>query len=190
LTAKNTIRCNHSFRKLEAWMIKYVFREPLTIKSARRANPQRIGEVLERISKENGGRLTPAATVAAARAERHPLHRHFEWSDAAAAEQYRLDQARTLIRSIRVFDTADPDRETRIAFVSIANGRDGRSYYSMSAVEASRQLQALVLVQAERDLEAWERRYSELADVCQTIKTLRETIAERRERLGLEAPPQ
>jgi hypothetical protein len=170
-------------------MIRYVFREPpITIKAAKAADPQQIGEALMAIATENGGRLTPAATVEAARAPEHVLHRHFEWQDRLAAEAYRLDQARTLIRVIRVIDD-ETDVPAQIAFLSVAE-KSGHVYYGKATIAASIQLQALVLQQAERDLTAWEKRYSELHDICTTVRELRETIAQRRARLlGEEASP-
>jgi hypothetical protein len=48
------------------------------------------------------GRLTPDAVVAAAVDPDSPLHSHFVWDDSEAADLYRIDQARTLIRSVRV----------------------------------------------------------------------------------------
>jgi hypothetical protein len=48
-----------------------------------------------------GGVLTPEDVLEAARREDSPLHVHFEWDDAKAGYQHRLDQARRLIR-IRV----------------------------------------------------------------------------------------
>lgn len=54
------------------------------------------------LSLERDGRLLPADVVEAARDPASPLHSHFEWNDSAAAEKYRLDQARTLIRSVKI----------------------------------------------------------------------------------------
>lgn len=164
-------------------MIRYIFKdEPVTIKGAKGADPQVIGEALMAISVEGGGHLSPAAVVGAARDRAHALHRHFEWRDQIAAEQYRLDQARTLIRVIRVIDDQGEDPTPGIAFLSVkANG--GHNYYTKSAVAASVQLQALVLQQAERDLHAWEKRYSEIQDICRSVRELRETVADRRRRL-------
>jgi hypothetical protein len=51
---------------------------------------------------DQNGRITPEAVVAAARDPKSPLHKHFEWDDAAAAVEHRLNQARTLIRSVKV----------------------------------------------------------------------------------------
>ena len=64
-------------------MIRYVFKEdePVRIKSAASADPQKIGEALQYIADQHGNRLTPKAIVEAARAEESPLHPHFEWND-------------------------------------------------------------------------------------------------------------
>lgn len=48
------------------------------------------------------GQLTPHNTVERARNPDNPLHAYFTWDDAKAAEERRLDQARLLIRSVRV----------------------------------------------------------------------------------------
>lgn len=51
---------------------------------------------------ERDGRLAPADVVAEASDPASPLHDYFEWDDSEAARKYRLSQARTLIRSIKV----------------------------------------------------------------------------------------
>ena len=56
---------------------------------------------------ERGGRLTPESVVAAARDPQSPLHDRFEWDDTAAANAWRLVQARQLIRSVHVNVTVD-----------------------------------------------------------------------------------
>lgn len=56
---------------------------------------------LEKLSRLNGGRLTPQAVVDDARDPASPLHERFEWDDSTAAHQYRLSQARELIRTVR-----------------------------------------------------------------------------------------
>lgn len=48
------------------------------------------------------GRLTPRLIVDEARDPRHPLHHRFEWDDGLAAEKWRREQARALIRSVAV----------------------------------------------------------------------------------------
>ncbi len=48
------------------------------------------------------GRLTPQEVVEAARAEASAIHGCFEWDDGKAAEAYRIEQARELIRRVKI----------------------------------------------------------------------------------------
>lgn len=64
-----------------------------------------VREALERL--ERDGRLTAAGVLDSARDSASPLHRCFEWDDSVAGERYRLDQARRLIRSVRVEITVE-----------------------------------------------------------------------------------
>ncbi len=61
-------------------------------------------EVVEAVKEleDRQGRLFPSEVLNAARDENSPLHDFFEWDDSAAAEAYRLDQARELIRRIKI----------------------------------------------------------------------------------------
>ena len=147
-------------------MIKYRFKEdePLTIKAADKANPQKIGEALTKISAINGGHLVPAAVVEAARDAKSVLHRHFEWSDKVAAEKFRLDQARSLIRCIHV-ESEDAESGVTRAFLSIRE-KTGVSYRTITDVLNSSDLQQRLLAQAEKDLLAFEARYQNLEDIC------------------------
>lgn len=54
------------------------------------------------IEEANGGRLTPDAVVRDAKRKDSPLHACFEWDTKKAAAAYWIEQARTLITSIRV----------------------------------------------------------------------------------------
>lgn len=165
--------------------MKYVFRdEPLPIKNAKGADPQKIGEALAELATIAGGDLTPKAVVEAARDPRHVLHTHFEWDDALAAEKYRQEQAREIIRCIRIDDETE-DEPVR-AFLSVSN-RGGISYRTLQDVKSSSDLQLAVLKAAERDLDAFERRYRELTDVCELVRSARSTVRKRREKVERQA---
>lgn len=58
-------------------------------------------EVLKTLQTQNGV-LTAQSVVDAARDPAHPLHDQFDWDDAKAGEKHRLNQARQLIRSVRL----------------------------------------------------------------------------------------
>ena len=49
-----------------------------------------------------GGKLTPAQVVEAAKDEASPIHECFTWDDSVAAAAYRIEQARELIRRVRI----------------------------------------------------------------------------------------
>lgn len=161
-------------------MIRYSFKEDfVAIKNAKGADPQKIGEALEAIAVANGGTITPAVVLETAKDPKNPLHAHFEWDDGKAAIAYRMDQAREIVRVIRV---EDEDEEPRQAFLSISDG-GGTAYHRVGDVMRSSGLQLRVLAQAERDLQAWERRYSSLSDICDLVKVAREKTAAKKQEL-------
>lgn len=64
---------------------------------------QAIGEELDSLLSVDGT-VTPARVVEHARDEQSAMHPCFEWDDGKAAHAFRLDQARSLVRSIVVVD--------------------------------------------------------------------------------------
>jgi hypothetical protein len=65
---------------------------------------------LNALVKANGGRITPEALVQAASNKKSALHDFFEWDDATAAHQYRLEQARRMIRSCRIVEIVHKEK--------------------------------------------------------------------------------
>ena len=61
-------------------------------------------EALEEIRKleDRRGRLSAEEVLEAARPVASPLHGFFEWDDSKAAEAHRLEQARDLIRRVKI----------------------------------------------------------------------------------------
>lgn len=59
---------------------------------------------------ERNGRLTADDVVEAARDPKSPLHHYFTWDDAQAAHARRIDEARSLIRSVRVVVTYESSK--------------------------------------------------------------------------------
>ena len=119
------------------------------------------------------GVLTPQIVLEAARSQRSALHRLFEWDDTAAAEKFRLTQARNLIRTVRVVITA-PNTEPREvrAYVSPAHGQ---GYYGIATVLSKEELRLQLLAQAMREMEAFQRKYAtiqELSDVLEAMDSV------------------
>lgn len=142
-----------------------------TSRSVVPVNAQTAGEELERIRVKNNGRLEPLDVVAVARDERNPLHPAFEWDDVVAAEAYRVDQARYVIRSIEV--VVEPERSEKPvrAFVSVIRGED-RSYTSVSHAMSDPILRQQVLSAAMKEMEAWRTRYAELVELADVFAAI------------------
>lgn len=137
---------------------------------------QAAGEELERIRVKNNGRLESEMVVEAARKKTSPLHPAFEWNDAAAADAYRVEQAKYLIRSIEVIVEADANSRPVRAFVSVVRDED-RSYTSVSHALADPELRRQVLLSALKELEAWRVRYAELVELANVFAAIDEARA-------------
>ena len=59
-------------------------------------------DALIALADQNGGKLTPELVVQSARSKNSPLHDYFDWDDKVAGVHWRIQQARELIRSIRI----------------------------------------------------------------------------------------
>lgn len=77
---------------------------------------------------ERDGKIAPTELVEAARPKESPAHPAFEWDNKKAGEQWRVHQARNLIRVVRV--TVE-EREERLVHVPrvIVQGADTREGY-------------------------------------------------------------
>jgi len=112
------------------------------------------------------GYLTPRAVVDAARPEESRLHPFFLWDDAAAAEEYRLAQARHLVRSVtvRVVDRHNAERSLPKYHNVVVQRADNellteRVYAPLSAVRRSDYLIEQVQRRIEEDLLGARRRW-------------------------------
>lgn len=132
---------------------------------------QKVGSELERIRVRHNGRLEPEWVVHAAKAESNPMHGLFEWDDNVAAQNYRVDQARGVIRSIDVIVEELPQPKPVRAFVSVVRDRD-RSYTSTAHAMSDEDLRKQVLAEAWAQLEAWRNRYAELEELADVFATI------------------
>lgn len=133
---------------------------------------QEAGERIEIINKLNGI-ITPELVLKDARNDESPLHEGFDWDDSTAAEAYRLDQARYILRSIVVVTSiSDEETKTIRAFVSVKPTEGEKIYttiaYAMSDTEFRQQL----IDRAYKELQQWSTRYKELVE----FKTVHEAV--------------
>ena len=105
------------------------------------------------------GRLTPEIIVNGARSPTSPLHDLFEWDNTAAAEKWRLHQAREIVCKLQInIGTEDNPKMVRTMFCLFGED-DKRSYQPIEAIRADARLSAEVMARAKSDMECWIERY-------------------------------
>lgn len=126
-----------------------------------------VRDELRRIAEEHGGLLRAADVVAEAANAASPLHGHFEWDDGEAAHQYRLQQARQLIRvTVEVQQYEQHCYRVR-AYVSLQEDRveAGGGYRVTAQVLGSQTGREQLLDQALRELNNLKIRFQELTEL-------------------------
>lgn len=149
--------------------------------------PMTITEELRFIQNNNSGTLLPSHVVEYAKDPETLLHKKFEWEDSVAGHQYRLWQARQVIRlELIIVDSKsvtpgkifinmegiDPEqgKSTR-AFISLTIDRKGEiknGYRSIEDIISDEYLRDQMLEDARRDMNLFRRKYNmlkELSDV-------------------------
>lgn len=102
----------------------YQFRLGARVKGV---DAQTAGEELERI-RERDGKIETETIVSEARPENAPLHPAFEWNDSVAADEYRLWQARALVRSVEIAPQGK-DEEPTPKYVHVRATSEESGYY-------------------------------------------------------------
>ncbi len=147
----------------------------------------KVQRELQEICEANGGLLRAEDIVAFARNKKTALHKKFEWEDTKAAHQYRLEQARRIIR-VEVIMPEGATAPIR-SFVSFVDQRKeaGGGYTPMVRVLTERELYDQMLAEAMDELECFRRKYRKLealAPVMEAIGKLKPKRRKRRRRTG------
>lgn len=124
------------------------------------------------------GVCTPALVVEAATDPSSPLHPHFTWDDAEAATARRLDEARHLIRTVKIWiERPEGPKQTR-AMVNVTAGPTGeRTYAPVMDAMADPAMRQQVLAQAFRELQAFRRKYSDLEELASVLAVIDQEAA-------------
>lgn len=121
-------------------------------------------EILDALEAQD--KLDAEAVVTLASAPDHPLHRYFDWDDETASHQWRLFQARCLIRRPRIRVEVKPDLSVssrRYTFV--------RSESRYKATERSlRENHDEVIALCRSELAAFKRKWSSLQQLEAVVR--------------------
>lgn len=133
------------------------------------------GAVCEQL--EAAGNLTAKSLLNASRPKDAPLHSEFEWDDSIAAERYREDQARCIIRHLVVRLDEKPSAPVRGFFKIEGTGRT--SYTSVSAILVQPDLRAELVRKALDEMAAFQKKYGDLTElkaIFDAAATVRNTV--------------
>ena len=140
-------------------------------------------KLLTQIAKRSGGRLLVDDVLAEAKSESSPLHRHFEWDDSEAADQYRRQQARALIQRCRIQLMETEPVQIR-AFVSLPTDREnGGGYRLITEVAGDVYLKEEMLRDIRMTITRWTQKLH-LLD-----QDLADKLLQIEEQLNRETPP-
>jgi hypothetical protein len=117
------------------------------------------------------GLLTPALVVDVARPAEHPLHSRFDWDDATAGESWRRQQARELIRSVRLTyrEATDTQPAKTIRAYNAVETPEGHVYKPAEEVAADPLLAQMVRRDMERAWRDLKRRYADFEEFWRMV---------------------
>jgi len=128
--------------------------------------------------------LNPQAVVSFAEDPRTALHSAFTWDDTEAAREYRLWQARQVLR-VAVWTCPDSSEPVRM-YVSLQNdrGKEG-GYRAVEDVLKDSDLRKQMLAEALAELEVFQRKFrllSELKPVFAAVSRVKKQHEQKREK--------
>jgi hypothetical protein len=129
---------------------------------------------LKRISKKHGI-LRPEDVIKEAEKLSSPLHSSFEWDDKIASHEYRLEQARKLIRvTVEYLKPANNKSYGRV-FVSLTSdrGKAGGGYRETVTVLSNSVLRNQFLHDALEELERIRLKYGHLKELAGIFTALK-----------------
>lgn len=119
------------------------------------------------------GKKTAKDLVDASRPKDAPLHSMFEWNDAVAAEKYREEQGRTIIRHIIEVPETEEEKETmpvvRAFFQIDEKSSDYEPTYVIMSDDEKRKRLLLV---AKSELQQFKVKYSSLKELAVVFEAI------------------
>ena len=140
-----------------------------------KADAEAVGAEIEALA--FAGLVIAEAVVERAEDPASVLHPCFQWNDTIAATEYRLEQARLIVRSlvlVRAGENNEPERIVR-AFVCVRQENEtAKVYISTSAAMQDDDLRSQVLQQAFRELGWFKRKYGEMLEFAKLFAVVDE----------------
>lgn len=125
-----------------------------------KANAQKVYEEIVTI----GETATPAQIVEKAKDESTELHKCFTWDDAIAADKWRLQEARTIVRLLVKVSEDEQDPEPVRLLYKVSKEYD-TGYKAVTLILRNDDEYKELLRQAKAELQAFRRKYKTLTEL-------------------------
>ena len=138
-----------------------------------------VKKELELIVKKEGS-LSPHKVVEFAKDKKTALHEYFEWDDTEAAQQWRIHQARMLIRVVvTIIPFEGKEIECR-EYVSLRSERqEGIGYRPMISVLKHEDLRKELLEDAYEEMRYFRDKYRGLKELEEVVLVMEKTLKGR-----------
>ena len=139
---------------------------------------EKVGMELETLEHEKGCVL-PEDVVSRAKPKDSVLHPLFEWNDKEAAKEYRLHQARQVIRLLIVEDNSEKENPKKYrAFVNVSENRKKGVFINIKSALEDEETRAVVLGAALNELRAFKAKYQTYNELTRIISEIDSYIAD------------
>lgn len=140
---------------------------------------QQARKELEFVRKKGRGILRPKRVVGYAENPKTALHGYFEWDDAKAGYEFRVEQARRLIRAVVYLHPVN-NKPLRVYASFADERRQGDSYRAMDDILAEETLYNRLVDQALAEAESWRTRYQHIAELAPIVEAISSVGDKRR----------
>ena len=143
------------------------------------------GAVCQQLTKTKDG-LTPKTLVDVSRPENAPLHREFEWNNDTAAEKYREEQAKKIIRNVVIVEVEEKQNEKNniVRIVDkpmdrgfVSTGENNHQYVSLATALSNNTWRDNLLESAKRDMRSFTVKYGRLQELARIIDDINDFLA-------------
>lgn len=119
------------------------------------------------------GKSEASDLVDASRPENAPLHSMFEWNDAVAAELYRVDQARCIIRHVCVIQE-DTNKESVPVRAFFQIDSESGDYEPTVVIMNDEEKRKRLLEVAKGELNSFKVKYQSLKELAKVFEAIDE----------------
>lgn len=163
-------------------------------------NKDEVANRLFQLYEKNKKQLTADAILADAENKKSILHPCFEWNNSKAAHEFRLSQARNIIRHVVVVKQIGKENIQVRAFVNIRRDGDGQLthesffskgssgssvYVSMSDAMNDNNLRRYTVDSAFIELERWIRKYENVKQLSAFVVKMKQDVKKIRTKKNL-----